>query len=173
MKAFRTTLGISSVLLAGLAGLCAEPEVDPRFDNSVLSPDFEGQWAGLPAEAPEGSQVEVITFAQPETIEAAVPTEAPAARPLFVESTLFPSGRSVVFGVAETETSDVVLLDNGQDQGFRTGMICEVLNTEGKVGEIILVDVRADRAAALITQLENNQLIRFGDSVRIKPITYL
>lgn len=173
MTTHRTVIAIMTALWVGVVGVYAEPAVEPRFDRTVLTPDFEGQWDGMPTEVVEEDAAQTVVFSQPETEVAVQSGDDDVARPLFVESTLFPSGRTIVFGVAETENADIVLLDNGLDQGFRTGMICEVLNAVGKVGEIILVDVRTDRAAALITQLENDRLIRFGDAVRIKPVTYL
>ncbi|WOO43492.1 hypothetical protein [Rubellicoccus peritrichatus] len=177
----RATTFFAGIIL-GAAVACAEPIVDARFDQSFLTADFEGEWAGLPVESEEDSPVQVnaesetVVFSNTDEVSAAVTqslTESSLPNPLFVSYSLFPTGRSVVFGVAESETADVVLIENGQDQGYRTGMICEVLNADGKVGEIILVEVRSDRAAGLITQLEDNRVIRFGDDVRIKPVQYL
>lgn len=177
----RSTTYLAGIILGAVVA-CADVNVDARFDQSVLTADFEGEWAGLPVDAEDEAPVEVtiqqetVVFSNTDEIDPAIAqsqVKPSYSNPLFVTYSLFPTGRSVVFGVAESETTDVVLIENGQDQGYRTGMICEVLNAEGKVGEIILVEVRSDRSAGLITQLEDNRVIRFGDDVRIKPVQYL
>ncbi len=94
-----------------------------------------------------------------------------SVRPLFVDGPIFPAGSTTVFGVAATPVTDVVLLNNGLDEGFRMGMVCQVSRTDTAVAELILVDVRENRAAALILNLENGQAIRSGDDVKIKTIT--
>ncbi len=172
MKIFAQLAVSVSVTMFTVGALCAETVVDPRYDQSVLTADFEGEWAGLPVET-TSEPTEVVVFKQ----EAPAAPIAPAAPqypdPLFVSYPLHPTGRTVVFGVAEATGTDVVLLDNGYDQGFRTGMLCEISNAGQPVGEIILVEVRADRAAGLITQLNEGSVIRYGDAVRIKTVQYL
>lgn len=168
-------------IISGTGMAVAAPVVDVRFDPSYLTPDFEGRWAGLPVEtvsaAGEGTAVETVVFSQPADVLAVDDSVAPrgdvTTDPLFVTMPLHPSGRSVVFGIAESGPADVVLLDNGQDQGFRTGMLCEITRDGQPVGEIILVEVRTDRAAGLITQLESGRVIRFGDKARIKTVQFL
>ena len=95
--------------------------------------------------------------------------EAPS-RPYFVESSIYPTGQTTVFGVAETPVTDVVILNNGLDQGFRLGMLCQVSRPGQFVADLILVDVRDNRAAGLILNLESGQAIRSGDAVNIKTI---
>ena len=92
--------------------------------------------------------------------------------PLFVQSSLYPSGEGLVFGLAEASDQDIVLLDNGLDQGFRNGMICQVFRGEHLLGEIILVEVREDRSAGLITSLSGESPIRFNDLVKIKTVQF-
>ena len=92
--------------------------------------------------------------------------------PLFVQSSLYPSGEGLVFGLAEASNQDIVLLDNGLDQGFRNGMICQVFRGEHLLGEIILVEVREDRSAGLITSLSGESPIRFNDLVKIKTVQF-
>ena len=174
------TLCLVLGIFSGTGLAVATPKVDVRFDSSYITPDFEGRWAGLAIDTQtveEGSGVETVLFSQPNDITPSL--TAPTVRgeivngPLFVSNSLFPSGRSVVFGIAECTKADVVLLDNGQDQGFRTGMLCEILREEQVIGEIILVEVRTDRAAGLITQLEPGSVIHFGDTARIKTVQFL
>ena len=94
-----------------------------------------------------------------------------ASRPLFVNGPIYPAGSTTVFGVAGTPVTDVVILNNGLDEGFRMGMVCKVSRVDTAIAELILVDVRENRAAALILNLENGQAIRSGDDVKIKTIT--
>lgn len=96
---------------------------------------------------------------------------APAVRPYFVENSIYPTGQTTVFGVAVTPVTDVVILNNGLDQGFRLGMVCQVSRSGQSVADLILVDVRDNRAAGLILNLESGQAIRSGDGVNIKTIT--
>lgn len=91
-------------------------------------------------------------------------------RPYFVEGSIYPTGRTTVFGVAQTPVTDVVILNNGLDQGFRLGMVCQVKRGDGNVADLILVDVRDNRAAGLILNLETGEAIRSGDAVNIKTI---
>ncbi len=91
-------------------------------------------------------------------------------RPYFVENSIYPTGQTTVFGVAQTPVTDVVILNNGLDQGFRLGMVCQVSRPGQSVADLILVDVRDNRAAGLIINLESGQAIRSGDGVNIKTI---
>ncbi|MGF1451573.1 MAG: hypothetical protein ACFB21_05805 [Opitutales bacterium] len=90
------------------------------------------------------------------------------SEPPFVYEPVLPSAETTVFGVASTEIADVVLLEAGLDQGFRSGALCQVFNGPDAIAEIILVEVRTDRAAGLITALTANQTIESGDTVRLK-----
>ena len=174
MFSFAHSSGLASaVVIIAASSLCAAPEVEPRFDYSVLTADFEGEWAKLPVERAVEEPVETIIFKAEERLEPEPEVISQYPDPLFVSYPLFPTGRTMVFGVAAATGTDVVLLDNGFDQGFRTGMLCEITHAGDKVGEIILVEVRADRAAGLITELKDNRVIRFGDAVRIKTVQYL
>jgi hypothetical protein len=96
---------------------------------------------------------------------------ATAVRPYFVENSIYPTGQTTVFGVAATPVTDVVILNNGLDQGFRLGMVCQVSRSGQSVADLILVDVRDNRAAGLILNIESGQAIRSGDGVNIKTIT--
>ena len=87
--------------------------------------------------------------------------------PAFAYSSIRPSARTTVFGVATTPEADLVLLEGGHDQGFRVGAVAEVYNGPERIAELILIDARADRAAALIIALTANQTIQSGDTVRL------
>ena len=88
--------------------------------------------------------------------------------PKFASQSIYPSGNATIFGMAIVAGKDLVILDNGLDQGFRNGMICEVSRQGQKMGEIILVEVQRDRSAALIIALENDCYLRYNDTVSIK-----
>ena len=109
----------------------------------------------------KGSTVSVIDF-----VSEGESANAPGV-PFFVNEPLYPSGQSSVFGFVEAGDQDIVLMDNGFDRGFRVGMICQLLRQEAIVGEMILVEVRRDRAAGLITQLFD-AVIQINDTIKIK-----
>lgn len=88
--------------------------------------------------------------------------------PKFAGQSLYPSGKATIFGMVVVAGKDVVIIDNGLDQGFRNGMICEVSREGQPMGEIMLVEVQRDRSAALIIALENDCYLRYDDSVNIK-----
>lgn len=114
----------------------------------------------------------VFEFVPEQAEVSPVEQELGEGNPWFVMSPLYPSGKAIVLGVAEANTQDVVLLDNGYDQGFRHGMHCEVVRQKNIVGEIVLVDVRVDRAAGLILSLNENATIQSNDLVRIKTVQF-
>lgn len=178
----QTLLATALLLVAG--GLRAD---DPaRFDLRMIAPGFDGEWAEI--EVAEEPVVPVIPVAVVETPEEKVvvyrdltPVEAATLRaaqarqsegPEFAEDTIYPSGQAVVFGVTANQAADIVILDNGLDQGFRVGMLCEVFREEATVGTIVLVAVEADRAAGLIVNLQPGRVIRFGDTARIKTVQF-
>lgn len=68
--------------------------------------------------------------------------------------------------------ADLVLLDSGMKNDFCAGALCVVEHDGVPAGELIVAEADADRAVALITQLNNNQTIRTGDPVKIKTITF-
>ncbi|WP_309399100.1 hypothetical protein [Cerasicoccus maritimus] len=175
---------VSGLMIGGL--LHAETQTDARFDLRVIAPDFEGQWAEIKVEeekpaAPINPQA--IAKPQEEVVvyNDLTPAEAAALRstgreevpgPEFASSSIYPSGQAVVFGVTENKAADIVILDDGLDQGFRVGMLCDVLRGEVVVGTIILVAVEADRSAGLIVNLQPGRTIVFGDLARIKTVQF-
>lgn len=166
-------LPLLGVLLTGYAGA-----VEARYDFGQITRAFEERWNELAEEldSPRRNQLflGVVEVAEEVHLTEGATNAATMAQgnPPYVNEALFPSGRSTVFGVAATRNADVVLLDNGFDQGFRVGMLCEVSRQGVPVGEIVLVEVKDNRAAALILNLQNNQQIKFGDVVRIKTVQY-
>ena len=86
--------------------------------------------------------------------------------PYFVDEGCCPETyRTATTRVIDTEITDVVLLKDGLRRGLRTGMQCSVTREGRPIGELILVDVRPEAAAALITQLNAGSFIQAGDTV--------
>lgn len=108
--------------------------------------------------------------------ETSAPAEPTAAQPLldnlpaFLFQGFYASNHGDVLTVYSAEAADIVLLRGGFDSGFRNGMICQVRDGEEEVAEIVLVDVRHNCAAALITHLEDGRTIEPGHLVRIKTV---
>lgn len=182
---------VGFALVGGSTGLRAQdfdfpPRPAPPASPAPAQPE-EPAASKSTGEAPGGSATEVASSPPVVTVSADEPEdvviiEQPSRvrdfqsgesfeRPAFLSQPLHSSGRSVVFGVAETNVADVVVLDDGLDVGFRTGMICQVLRGDLLIAEIILAEVRPDRAAGLILSLSPGQSIRFGDEVRIKTLS--
>ena len=81
-------------------------------------------------------------------------------------------GLASVQKVAAGTSADLVLLDSGMEKNFCTGALCVVERNGDSVAELIIAESDAERAVALITQLNTNQTILTGDSVRLKTITF-
>lgn len=75
-----------------------------------------------------------------------------------------------VDSIVSTRAADLVLLQAGHDNGLRQGMTLRVTRAGKNIGEILLVDLRRQAAAALILGLEDGQTIQPGDTLAIKTI---
>ena len=80
------------------------------------------------------------------------------------------SNAAEVSAIYAGEAADVIVIKAGYDRDFCTGAFCRVERAGIPVAEIIIAEASRDRAAALIIQLENNQTVRTGDTVRLKTI---
>ena len=99
-------------------------------------------------------------------IDTACAAETTTDVPHFVDEGCCPETyRTEAARVIDTEITDVVLLKDGLRRGLRTGMQCSVTREEQPIGELILVDVRPEASAALITQLNPGSFIQAGDTV--------
>lgn len=176
-----------ALLLSGLLiGGLLHAETDARFDLRNIAPDFEGKWAEIQVEEEKpvlpiqpgftpAPQEEVVVYNDLTVSEAAAMRAASRRQtegPEFASSSIYPSGQAVVFGVTENKAADIVILDDGLDQGFRVGMHCEVIREGAVIGTIILVAVEADRSAGLIVNLQPGRTIVFGDLARIKTVQF-
>jgi hypothetical protein len=90
-------------------------------------------------------------------------------RPYWVDESLEPSDRARIARILNGK-ADVVLLDGGLYQGFRTGVVCTVQREGLPVAQLIIVASEEHRAAALITAQPNTVIITPGDEVRISTL---
>lgn len=80
------------------------------------------------------------------------------------------SNAASVTAIYAGNAADVIILGAGYEQNFCTGAFCRVERAGVPVAEIIIAEASRERAAALIIQLENNQTIQTGDTVKLKTI---
>jgi hypothetical protein len=84
-------------------------------------------------------------------------------------------GRSVetakISQVVALPAADLVVLDAGFEAGFRQGMVCSVIRAGENVGELLLVDLRARTASALILDLVSGAGLQPGDQVSVKTVS--
>jgi hypothetical protein len=92
--------------------------------------------------------------------------------PDFLFQPLYASNQGEVYGIYAARHADLVLIQGGFNSGFQPGMLCRVLDREGEVGEVMLVEVRNNCSAALILHLEAGKVIEPAHSVRIKTVTF-
>ncbi|MEI8088306.1 MAG: hypothetical protein WCG63_01800 [Opitutaceae bacterium] len=76
----------------------------------------------------------------------------------------------VVVSTQTARSADLILLDSGFNAGLRSGMICRVTRGNTAVGELVLVELRPQAAAALIVGLQPHQTIHAGDQVAVKVL---
>jgi len=88
--------------------------------------------------------------------------------PAFLDETLFASSACQVEQIAETASTDLVVLDEGMAEGFRRGMMVQVQHGNRLVAEIILVAVSAEHSVGIIVNLAQGQTIKVGDWARVK-----
>ena len=100
---------------------------------------------------------------------AAAESESPE-RPRFVDEPLHAPHAAPVREVLSELAADVVILDGGLAQGLRRGMVCAVRRDARPVGELLLIESRGTRAAALILDLARGASIRPGDIAKVKTL---
>lgn len=86
------------------------------------------------------------------------------------EVSIFESNTASVAALFAGRDADLVLVDAGFDSGFCTGARCSIERAGVPVAEVIVAEASRERAVALITQIENNQKIQTGDTVKLKTI---
>lgn len=90
--------------------------------------------------------------------------------PGFLEEGLYSPNAARVASVLTAPDADVVILDGGLAQGIRLGMVCRVLRGPTDIGELVIIESTRDRAAALILNLIQDNVIQPGDRARVKTI---
>jgi hypothetical protein len=85
-----------------------------------------------------------------------------------VDESIEPSGHARIARMVEGK-ADVVMLDGGLYQGFRTGVVCTVQREGTPVAQLIIVASEEHRAAALVI-LPNSVIITPGDEVRVSTL---
>lgn len=90
--------------------------------------------------------------------------------PGFVKESLHSPNAASVAEVIPSSAGDIVILAGGLEQGLQLGMVCRVARGFQQVGELIIIESRSDRAAALILELSENSIIQAGDVARIKTL---
>ena len=98
---------------------------------------------------------------------------APVTDPEFVAGSVYPSGTSSIRIIDECGEADLVVLENGIDEGFLRGAVCIVTRRGAPepIGEIILVAVEEKLAIGLILRLADGRMMRPTDRVRIKTVS--
>ena len=77
-------------------------------------------------------------------------------------------GRAQVVEVVTGRTTDLVVLANGYDQGFRPGTVCTVTRAGRAFGSVIVAESSEQRAIALILSLDDKARITAGDVVNLR-----
>jgi hypothetical protein len=90
-----------------------------------------------------------------------------AAAGMFEEADLYPTGTSAVTHVVVLDEADLVVLENGVEEGFRTGVTCRVMRDGDRVAEIVLAAVLPHCSVGLITDRPSDERIQPGDWVEI------
>ncbi len=93
-----------------------------------------------------------------------------SAAPGFLREGLYSPNAATVATVVAAPDADVVILDGGLAQGLRLGMVCRVLRGATDIGELVIIESTRDRAAALILNLIQDNVIQPGDRARVKTI---
>jgi hypothetical protein len=90
--------------------------------------------------------------------------------PAFVKESIYSPNAATVSTVVPALAADVVILDGGLVQGMRLGMVCRVSRGALSIGELIIIESRSDRSAALILELVDDSTIQAGDIARVKTL---
>lgn len=93
-----------------------------------------------------------------------------AAVPLGGASAVPGASVARVVAVQPARVADLILLNAGFEAGLRQGMTCRVTRGRTEIAEILVVELRPNFSAALITGAAPRQAIRAGDSVAIKTV---
>lgn len=73
--------------------------------------------------------------------------------------------------IARLPSADLVVLDGGFEAGLRLGMVCTVTRQGGRLGELLLVELRSCASSALILDLAKDASLQPGDQVAVKTVS--
>ncbi|MGC6456142.1 MAG: hypothetical protein ACON39_09040 [Coraliomargaritaceae bacterium] len=90
--------------------------------------------------------------------------------PAYINETIYSPNYAAVASIVPSQSADIILLRGGLEQGLKRGMVCTVERGLRSIAEIIIIESRTDRAAALILDLSSETFIQSGDIARIKTI---
>jgi hypothetical protein len=93
---------------------------------------------------------------------------ARVAHPAFVDGPVHSPNLARVHSVHAAEKADFVILDDGALAGFDVGMVLSASRENQEIAELLIIKTVRDRAAALILSLSEGQILKTGDTVRIK-----
>ena len=93
-----------------------------------------------------------------------------AETPRFVQESLYSPNAAPIAEVLTSHSMDVVIVDGGSEQGLQRGMVCRVVRGFQDVGELLIIESKKNRAAALILELKEETFIQKGDIARIKTL---
>lgn len=173
IRIFRLILAATTLVAANVSVWADTGGARFMLDNLLRGEGFQQEPDAAVTPQPEVQAQSVVVLPRREIVVPALIESRESQRhddPAFVTEPLHPGGQARVFGVADAGDADVVILDHGLNQGFRIGMVCRVSRGGRNIGEIILVEVRDDRAAGLILALQENFSIQSGDTARIQTL---
>lgn len=97
---------------------------------------------------------------------------ATGEQPDFVFRSLIAQPNCQVERIASLSQADVVVLTGGYDAGFRPGVACNIQRGEEIIGTLVVAEATPEKSAALITELNPENPIRTGDTVRVRTFTF-
>lgn len=91
-----------------------------------------------------------------------------ASVPNFIQGSIYTSNQAAVTEIVEVDRSAIVFLNDGLNAGFDIGMTATVLRGVQEIASILLVASEHSKSAAMILELNDQQSIQVGDTVKIK-----
>ncbi len=88
-----------------------------------------------------------------------------AGRPSWAETTDRAASNLRIEWVVEASAHDLVVLDGGLAAGIRRGMVVEARRGADSLGRLLVAEASADRAVALILELEPAETLVAGDRI--------
>lgn len=80
-------------------------------------------------------------------------------------------GEARIVKIEKTSVADLVVLDAGYEAGLRQSMVCQVTRSGEALGRLLLVELRAQAATALILNINTGRSLLSGDSVTVQTVS--